>query len=67
MNFDDLLTKNKDLALLRNEMFGIFDFTLEIFDSFGIVSGNAKVKQVLETLVLALKPAQSRAKLIYID
>ncbi len=66
MNFDSLLSKNSDFAISRNEKFGIFDFTLNIIDSFGIVSSSAKVKQVLETLIDALKPAQSRATIKYI-
>lgn len=66
MNFDSLLSKNSDFAISRNEKFGIFDFTLNIIDSFGIVSSSAKVKQVLESLIDALKPAQSRATIKYI-
>lgn len=67
LNFDILLKKEDKFALVRDENFGIFDFTLNIFDSFGIVSSNAKIKQVLETLILALKPATSRATINYID
>lgn len=66
LNFDSLLTKVTDFAILRDERFGIFDFTLNIIDSFGIVSGSAKIKQVLENLIAALKPAQSRATINYI-
>jgi hypothetical protein len=66
LNFDSLLTKVTDFTILRDERFGIFDFTLNIIDSFGIVSGSAKIKQVLESLIAALKPAQSRATINYI-
>lgn len=66
-NFDATLEKAKDFTLLKDERFGIFDFTLNIIDSFGIVSGNAKIKQVLEILIRALKPAQSRVQINYID
>lgn len=66
LNFDSMLIKADDFALLKNEQFGIFDFTLNIIDSFGIISGNAKIKQVLEILISALKPAQSRATINYI-
>ncbi|HVI42586.1 MAG TPA: hypothetical protein VM577_18180 [Anaerovoracaceae bacterium] len=65
LDFNTLITKTTDLALLRDEQFGIFNFTLNIIDSFGIVSGNAKIKQVLEELISALKPAQSKATLNY--
>ena len=66
MDFDQLVTKVDDFAILRDELFGIFNFTLEIIDSFGIVIDNAKLKQVLESLIFALKPAQSRVTLEYI-
>jgi hypothetical protein len=60
-----LVYKNEDFAILRNEKFGIFNFTINIFDSFEIVSSNAKIKQILETLILTLKPAQSKVKINY--
>jgi len=66
MNFDQLIQKSEDFAVLRDELFGIFNFTLQIIDSFGIVIDNAKLKQVLESLIFALKPAQSRVNLEYI-
>lgn len=66
LNFDSLLMKITDFTILRDEKFGIFDFTLDIIDSFGIVSSSAKVKQVLENLIFALKPAQSRVTINYI-
>ena len=65
LNFNTLVSKNVDFSLLRDEKFGIFNFTIDIIDSFGIVSGNAKVKQILETLIGVLKPATSKATLIY--
>lgn len=66
LDFDSLIFKADDFALLRDEKFGIFDFTLNIIDSFGIVSSNAKIKQVLESLIATLKPANSRATINYI-
>lgn len=66
LNFDSLLNKVTDFSILRDEKFGIFDFTLDIIDSFGIVANNAKVKQVLENLIMALKPAQSRVFINYV-
>ena len=67
MNFDKLVEKTDDFSILRDELFGIFNFTLKIIDSFGIVIDNARLKQVLESLIFALKPAQSKAKLEYIE
>lgn len=65
LNFDSLINKVTDFTILRNEKFGIFNFTLNIIDSFGIVSSNAKIKQVLESLIVALKPAQSKVIINY--
>lgn len=66
LNFDTVLTKNKDFSILRDEKFGIFNFTLNIIDSFGIVSGSDKVKQILESLIKVLKPAQSKVEINYV-
>ena len=66
LDFDTTRFKTDDLAILRDEEFGIFNFTLNVIDSFDIVLSNAKIKQVLEALVLALKPAQSRVNIQYI-
>lgn len=64
-NFNTLLTKNKDFAILRDEAFGIFNFTLNVIDSFDIVSSSDKVKQILETLISILKPAVSKVTINY--
>jgi hypothetical protein len=57
--------KTDDFAILKTKEGGMFDFTLNIFDSFGIVSSSKKVKDILETLVKSLKPANSRVKINY--
>jgi hypothetical protein len=44
---------------------GAFDFTLNIFDEFGIVKGSAQVQQVLESLINILKPANSQVYIKY--
>ena len=66
LNFDTLITKVDDFALLKDKQFGIFDFEIDVIDSFDIVSSDAKIKQILEELVNALKPAQSRVDIEYI-
>ena len=66
LDFDALRFKTTDLADLRDEEFGIFNFDLNVFDSFDIVLSDTKIQQVLEDLVLALKPAQSKVKISYI-
>lgn len=65
INFDTEIVKKKDFAILHDEAYGIFNFTLNVIDSFGYVSGNAQVKQILETLIDILKPAVSKAKINY--
>jgi hypothetical protein len=65
-DFDTVRSKTDDFAILRDEEFGIFNFTLNVIDSFDIVLSNAKIQQVLESLVLALKPAQSRVTINYV-
>lgn len=60
LDFDRIVTKNTDFALLKDPNFGVHDFTLNIIDSFGIVTGNGKVDQLVRTLINTLKPAQSR-------
>jgi len=67
VNFDQLITKTEDLAILRDEEFGIFNFTMDIIDSFGIVMDDAKVQQIVENLIVALKPAQSKVTINYIE
>ena len=66
IDFDRLNALNTDFATLINRATGAFDFTVNIFDSFGIVSSSAKVKEVLENLINILKPASSRVFIKYI-
>lgn len=65
LDFDSLRVLNTDFALLKNKNSGIFDFSLNVLDSFGIVKGSSKVKEVLETLIKTLKPANSRVQINY--
>ena len=67
MDFDTLVSLNTSFSTLKNKKTGLFDFTVNIFDSFGIVSSSAKVKQVLEELINTLKPANSRVYINYIE
>jgi len=66
LDFDRLNALNTNFATLINRATGAFDFTVNIFDSFGIVSSSAKVKEVLENLINILKPANSRVFIKYI-
>jgi hypothetical protein len=67
LDFDTISFKSNDFADLRDEEFGIFNFTLNVIDSFDIVLSNPKIQQLLEELVLALKPAQSKVTINYIQ
>jgi len=66
MNFDNDSIKIDDFAILKNNITGIYDFTLKVFDSFYIINDNARVEEILEKLINVLKPAQSRAFIQYI-
>lgn len=65
LDFSSLQKKIDDFAIIRNSSFGLFDFTIKIFDSFGIIDESTKVKEILETLIDLLKPANSRAIIQY--
>lgn len=65
MDFDKLITLNTDFSILTDRGVGSFDFTVNIFDSFGIVSSSSKVKEILEALIKTLKPATSRVFIQY--
>jgi hypothetical protein len=67
LNFNALFSINTEWATLRDKYFGIYNFTIKIIDSFDIVSESEKVKQILETLINILKPAQSKVTLEYLD
>jgi hypothetical protein len=66
MNYDDMIVLNQNFAILTNRLVGSFDFTIEIQDSFGIVSSSTKVKQTLEDLINTLKPANTVAYIKYV-
>lgn len=66
LNFDKIYSRNEEWAILRDKYFGIYNFTIKIIDSFDIVSESEKVKQILETLIDILKPAQSKVTLQYL-
>lgn len=60
INFNQLITENDDFTTLRDKKNGIFNFIIDVIDSFNIVSSNAKIEQIMEELINALKPAQSK-------
>lgn len=66
MNFDKMVILNDNFAVLKNRKTGIFDFSVNIIDSFGIVDSSIKVQEVLEKLIKVLKPANSKVFIQYI-
>ena len=65
LNFDTLRKINSDFATIKNRNTGSFDFSINILDSFGIVSSSIKVKEALEKLIKVLKPANSKVFISY--
>lgn len=66
LNFDDIMTHVTDFAELRDEVFGIFNFDLNIIDSFSIIKDNgARLKDMLESMIYSLKPANSKVNIKY--
>lgn len=65
MNFDKIVVLNDDFAVLKNRKTGLFDFSVNILDSFGIVNSNIKSQEALEALIKILKPANSRVFIQY--
>lgn len=60
LDFERVIEKTTDFAILRDSEFGIFNFTINIIDSFGIVSESARIRDTLEAMILALKPGTSK-------
>jgi len=65
LNFNSLLAKNEDFAILRDAAFGVFNFDIDIIDSFDIVLDNERLKKLLESAILALKPATAKVGIKY--
>lgn len=65
MNFDEMVVLNDDFTILKNRKNGLFDFSVNILDSFGIVNSNIKSQEALEALIKILKPANSRVFIQY--
>jgi hypothetical protein len=65
LNSDIVSSINTDFAILKNRETGLFDFSVNIIDSLGIVSSSIKSKEALEKLIRVLKPANSRVFIQY--
>jgi hypothetical protein len=65
IDFDQMFALNTDFAMLKNRETGLFDFSVNVLDSFGIVNSNIKSKEALEALINVLKPANSRVFISY--
>jgi len=58
---------NTNFATIKNRVTGLFDFSVNIIDSLGIVSSNIKSQEALETIINILKPANSRVFISYTE
>lgn len=65
-DFDQNIGKTEDFAVIRDPAYGIFNFDIDIIDSFDIVTGDERVRTVLEALINALKPATSKVGIYYV-
>ena len=66
LDFSKIAQKTTDFAITRNEDYGVFNFDIEVIDSFDILLNDQKMQQVLEELISALKPAQSKVNITYV-
>ena len=66
LNFEKEATKIDDFSILKNKITGIYDFELDVLDTFKLIQDNPRVKNILEKLIDTLKPANSRAFIKYI-
>lgn len=64
-DFDQLVQITDDFAILRDPIFGLFNFDIDVIDSFGIVTEDDKVKKILVAMINALKPATSKVNIKY--
>jgi hypothetical protein len=67
LDFANTVILNQYFTTIVNRETGSFDFSVNILDSFGIVSSNIQVKENLETLINILKPANSKVFIQYIS
>ena len=65
LDFSYLRELITDYAILKNRKNGLFDFSVNIIDSFDIVNDSPKVQEILEKLIKVLKPANSRVYIEY--
>lgn len=65
LDFNSLIKKTTNFSIIKNKVSGNFDITIYVDDGFNILRDNEKSKLVLEDLLNALKPANSRLFLIY--
>jgi hypothetical protein len=65
-DFDQHVEKTEDFAVIHDPAFGLFNFGINIIDSFSIVTGDYRVQTVLEALIRTLKPAISKVWIKYV-
>lgn len=63
LDFDRLKEKITDFATLRDAQFGIFNFKMNIIDSFGILTGQERLQNTVNSVINTLKPANAKAEI----
>lgn len=66
LNFEQVFEKNTDFTIIHDQFYGIYNFTMNILDSFDIVLSDESIKNILESLILALRPAKSKVSINYL-
>lgn len=65
LDFTHLRYITDDFSILRDSQFGIYNFTINIIDSFRIIESSERVKNLVESMIYALKPATSKVQINY--
>lgn len=63
LDFEKLQEKITDFAILRDAQFGIFNFKVNIIDSFGILTGQERLQKTINSMINTLKPANAKAEI----
>lgn len=66
LDFNKIFEKNTDFTLLHDTYYGIFNFKINILDSFKIVASDIVAKNMLEAALRAFKPSKSKMTLNYL-
>jgi hypothetical protein len=66
LDFNKIFEKNTDFTLLHDPYYGIFNFKINIIDSFKVLANDIIAKNMLEAALKAFKPSKSKMTLNYL-